>query len=125
LPPAEAFGFQVSYALDDVEPQDPAAGPPAGDKWIVVVTAIQNNSNEPVTITQESLTLIDQSGERYSPDEPDEETQPPLVGARLEPGDNLLGLVRFTTPDDTEPATLEWCSRGPAPCSDPLTSPVP
>lgn len=124
LPLTEAYGFQVSYTLD-MEPDDPAAGPPEGERWIVVVTAIQNNSGEPLVIERQSLILIDQQGGRYVPDEPDEETSPPLVGARLEAGEDLLGLVRFTIPDDARPVTLEWCPQGPTPCSQPLVAPVP
>lgn len=124
-PAMARYGFQVSYALDDVEPDDPAAGPPEGEKWIVVVTAVQNESNEPVVIERESLALVDQQGNRYAADEPGEETQPPLVGARLEPEEDILGLVRFTIPEDTDAATLEWCPGGTAPCSQPLTSPIP
>jgi len=119
------YGFQVSYALDDVEPDDPAAGPPEGERWIVVVTAIQNETNDPIVIERQSLALVDQQGNRYAADEPGEETQPPLVGARLEPGEDILGLVRFTIPEDTDAAMLEWCPGGSAPCDQPLTAPIP
>lgn len=120
-----AYGFQVSYALDNVEPDDPDNGPPEGQQWLVVVTAIQNGSDDAIVVGQPSLTLIDQQGERYVPDEASEETQPALVGARLEPGEDILGLVRFTVPDGIDPATLEWCPQGTSPCDQPLSSPIP
>lgn len=125
VPPAAAlYGFQVSYTLD-AEPDDPEAGPQEGQRWIVVVAALQNNSGQPVTIARESLSLIDQEGGRYAPDAPDEATQPPLIGTRLEAGEDLLGLVRFTIPEEAQAVTLVWCPDGPAPCDQPLTAPIP
>jgi len=124
-PPMARYGFQVSYALDDVAPDDSDAGPPEGERWIVVVTAIQNENNESIVIERQSLALVDQQGNRYAADEPGDETQPPLVGARLEPGEDVLGLVRFTLPEDAEAATLEWCPGSSAPCGQPLTAPIP
>jgi hypothetical protein len=115
------YGFQVSYTLDASDD----ANPPEGKRWLVVVTAIQNNGAAPITIEQQSLALVDQDGERYTPDEPTEETQPPLVGAYLEAGEDILGLVRFTIPDDAEVTTLEWCPQGSIPCSQPLTAAIP
>jgi hypothetical protein len=125
VPTTPQYGFQVSYALDNVEPDDPAAGPSEGERWIVVVTAIQNESNDPIVIERQSLALVDQQGNRYTADEPGDETQPPLVGARLEPGEDILGLVRFTIPDDADAAMLEWCPGDSAPCDQPLTAPIP
>lgn len=118
------YGFQVSYTLETT-PDDPAEGPPEGMRWIVVVAAIQNDSAEPLAIERESLSLIDQQGERYTPDEPSEETQPPLAGARIGAGEDLLGLVRFTIPEDANPDALEWCTQGTDPCREPLTAPIP
>ena len=113
------YGLQVSYTIEETEEA------PQGEKWIVVVTAVQNNSDEEVVIERESLTLIDERGERYPADDPSDETDPPLVGARLEAGGDLLGLVRFTTPEAAQAVTLEWCPDGPASCSEPLTAPIP
>ena len=119
------YGFQVSYTLE-IAPDDPTAeGPPEGMRWIVVVAAIQNDSAEALAIERQSLTLIDQDGQRYTPDEPTEETQPPLVGARIGAGEDLLGLVRFTIPEDANPDALEWCSQGTDPCREPLIAPIP
>ncbi|MFP4344200.1 MAG: DUF4352 domain-containing protein [Anaerolineales bacterium] len=125
VPPAAAmYGFQVSYTLD-AEPDEPGTGPQEGQRWIVVVAAVQNNSDQPVTVMRESLTLIDREGGRYTPDAPDEGTQPPLIGTRLETGEDLLGLVRFTIPEEAQPVTLAWCPSGPAPCDQPLAAPIP
>lgn len=123
-PAGPEYGFQVSYTLD-AEPDDPATGPPEGERWIVVVTAVQNQSAQAIVIERQSLALVDEEGERYLPDEPDEETQPPLVGARLEAGEDLLGLARFAVPEDSEPLVLEWCPGTSIPCSQPLTAPIP
>jgi hypothetical protein len=118
------YGFQVSYTLETT-PEDPAVGPSEGMRWFVVVAAIQNDSDQALMIGRESLTLIDKQGARYSPDEPSEDTQPPLVGTRIEAGEDLLGLVRFTIPEDIQPDALEWCTQGTDPCREPLTAPIP
>jgi hypothetical protein len=126
-PRPETYGISddvvlaVSYALEGQGETEP----PAGQKRVVVVASVQNRGEQPLTITRESLTLIGSEGTRFSPEEPDENTEPPLVGTTLEPGEDLLGLAAFIVPEEVTAAELELCPGGPAPCDLPLTAPIP
>lgn len=97
--------------------------PPAGSRWFAVTATLANQTGAAVSVSAESLTLIDAEGERYAPEAPDEFTQPPLVGAALTEGTSVLGLARFALPEGAEAALLEWCPA--EDCDQPLQAVVP
>lgn len=116
------YTIAVTAAQDRfLPPELPDA--PSGFRWILIVATLANEQGDTVTVTQDTLRLVDETGEGYPPAAPDEFTNPAIVGAELAEGESISGLVRFAFPVDVEPNSLQWC---PDPsCSDALNSPVP
>jgi len=119
------YSIAVVGAEQDYVPGDSPERPPAGSKWILVAANLSNLAGETVTITADSLVLLDQVSNRYAPDPSEAQIQPALVGASLSQGKSLLGLVRFQVPPGTTGKSLEWCPGGPGVCVQPITSPIP
>jgi hypothetical protein len=119
------YSIAVVGAEQDYVPGDSPDRPPAGSKWVLVAANLNNLGGETVTITADSLVLLDQLSNRYAPDPAGAEIQPALVGASLSQGSSVLGLVRFQVPTGTTGKSLEWCPGGPAVCVQPITSPIP
>jgi hypothetical protein len=124
FPPNDKYLLQVSYTVERDEASGDA-GPPEGSQWLIVVAAIENESAQPLTVARGSLILISENGEEFEADAPDESTQPPLVGAELAPGESILGLVRFTIPNNTVANVLQWCPLGLSPCEVTVRAPIP
>ncbi|MBN1680761.1 MAG: hypothetical protein JW966_10740 [Anaerolineae bacterium] len=116
------YTIAVSYALEDNLPEN-TPDPPDGFRWIVVVATLGNQTGDTVPVDQDSLALLDRDNHRYSSELPDDNTQPPLVGAALAPGESLLGLVRFAIPEGATADRLEWCPGGN--CDQPLHAIIP
>ena len=120
------YSLVVHGADQNFIPADSPMRAVDGQKWVVVLAGVNNFQRMPVTITHESLVLIDQAGIRYLPDLPDEQTQPALVGKVVAAGQRVLGLVRFQVPPEVTGEWLEWCPAAPtADCADPARSPIP
>ncbi len=120
------YSIVVHGADQNFIPADSPMRAADGQKWVLVLAGLNNFQSMPVSITQESLMLIDQTGIRYLPDLPDEQTQPALVGKVVAAGQRVLGLVRFQVPPEATGAWLEWCPAAPAAdCADPARSPIP
>ena len=114
------YSVSVSYTVDAAE-DDPIGAPPEGQRWIIVVATLANQQGEAVTVAADHLALVDTENNRYSPEPPDENTQPPMVTAELAEGESVLGLARFAIPETAVLAHLEWCPGGE--CETPLASP--
>lgn len=121
-PRQPTYNFYISYTITDSGNEENR--PPAGQTWLIVVATAENVSGPEVTVRAEDLALITADGTRYQPDPADEETQPPLLGQTLAPGENFLGLLRFTVPEGAAASSLEWCADGAA-CEMLVTVPVP
>jgi len=119
------YSIAVVGAEQDYVPGDSPVRPPTGSKWILVAANLSNLAGETVTITAESLVLLDQLSNRYAPDPAEAQIQPALVGASLPRGKGLLGLALFQVPPGTTGKWLEWCPGGPPVCVEPVTSPIP
>ena len=107
-PDAERYTLAVTYTLDSDFPEE-YPQPEAGEKWIVVVATLTNVSSAALVLEDQALTLVDEEGNRYAPEAPDEFTTPPLVGATIEANTSYLGLVRYSVPETAEPNELIWC----------------
>lgn len=116
------YYIAVSYTVDPPE-DDEVGAPPEGQRWIIVVATLANQGGETVTVEAEDLALLDTNGNRYLPEPPDNDTQPPMVGAELAEGEDVLGLARFAIPEDIVPTILEWCPT--ETCETPLQSQIP
>ena len=120
--PDGAYGIDVSYTTEAPD-NDSFGVPPDGERWLIVVGTLRNDAGDTVTVNAEHLTLLDAQGNRYSPEAPDDSTQPPMVSAELAEGESVLGLVRFAIPEDVTPILLEWCPEGN--CEPPLQAQIP
>ena len=111
MPVSEDGNFSISVNNIDTEDlSEILPDPPEDFKWVGVDATLANEgSEEPIAVTINDLFLIDTDGNRYSPEEPDEFTSPPLVGETLEFQEFFRGFARFAIPEDAEPALLEWC----------------
>jgi hypothetical protein len=116
------YVLAVSYAVDNSENGD-APAPPAGYRWVTVVANLINVEGQPVDVSVDSLALVDQDNNRYTPEPPAENEGAPLVGSTLAQDATLYGTVTFVLPQDANPALLEWCPV--AGCSQPLQSSIP
>lgn len=114
------YYIAVSYTT---EPPADLPAPPDGQQWIIVVATLANQGGATVTVSAEDLTLLDIQGNTYTPEAPDDSTEPPLVGAELTEGDDVLGLVRFAIPTEAALDVLEWCPGGT--CEAPIRSDIP
>lgn len=85
------------------------ADPPEGFEWVVIGATLSNDAGETVEVTQESITLIDAEGNRYSPEPDDTSITPQLVGSTLAEGESVVGFARFAIPEGAMPDVLEWC----------------
>lgn len=117
-----AFYIAVSYAIDAPD-QDSGDLPPTGTRWLIVTATLANRSDTPITINADDLEIIDSADNRYTAYPPDDNTQPPLVTATLQAGEDILGLARFAVPFDGDLVALAWCPGGN--CDQPIQSPIP
>lgn len=116
------YYIAVSYTVDPAENEDVGEAP-EGQQWLIVVATLSNQAGETVTVNPEDLALLDNNDNRYPPEQPDNSTQPPMVGAELAEGESVLGLARFAIPENVIPTVLEWCPGGT--CETPLQSRIP
>lgn len=119
------YSIVVHGAEQNFIPIDPPFLPGEGKKWILVVATLSNLGGDPVIVSTDSLTLIGRDRIRFTPDPPDELTQPALIGTRLEAGDWKMGMVRFEVPMEAIGDALEWCPATVITCTLPLQSPIP
>lgn len=120
------YSIVVHGAEQNFVPAESSLQPAEGHKWVLVFAGLNNFQSAPVTVTLESLTLIDGSGARYRPDLPDEQTQPALIGKVVSMSQRALGLVRFHVPAGVIGEWVEWCPTAPSvECADPARSPIP
>src|SRR5690606_15553405 len=82
---------------------------PEGEKFLVLSTTLANFTGEAIQVEAESLTLIDQQFNRYSPIQPDDFLRTPLFEVELDGTRTVLGSIRFALPTDAIPYLLEWC----------------
>lgn len=113
--PNGEYTIAVSYAQE-------ASPPNAEDRFVVVVATLANESNTPITINPTDLTLIDKENNRYSPEPPESNLQPALIGIALSPNETIYGFVKFKIPPEAAPTLLEWCPGGT--CTEPIQSSV-
>gem|GEM_PF-1662684 len=80
-----------------------------GFKYLQLTGNLQNFTGEAFYVEPESLTLIDDSGNRYSPVSPDDYLAAPMIDITLEGSISIQGSIGFEIPEDAEAETLEWC----------------
>ncbi|GEM_PF-4419698 len=120
------YSIVVHGADQNFVPADLSLQPAEGQKWVLVLAGLNNFQSTPITVTLESLVLVDQAGNRYWPDPPDDQTQPALIGKVVSMNQRALGLVRFQVPAGTVGERVEWCPTAPhVECADPAQSPIP
>lgn len=96
---------------------------PAGQRWLMLVATISNRSDHDQPVSRQQLRLVDNSGQRYLPETPDDSTVPPLVEITLKPDESVRGLVRYALPLNAQASALEWCLD--ATCTERIESLIP
>lgn len=115
------FYMAVSYVLDEE-----AADLSQDMKRIIVTASLGNESADTVVIGDDTLTLIDESGNRYVPNiYATADMNPELIGTELGPNEEVYGFVAFDIPSDANSVYLEWCLSGTTACERPLHAPIP
>jgi hypothetical protein len=108
-----------------IEPDDDAALlPPEGEKWYVVQASIFNMGGYDVEILPETLYLRMTTGESYAASEPNEITDPSLIGLSLSAGESEIGFFHFVIPVESTPMQLFWCPRDDD-CNSPIYTEIP
>ena len=119
----EDYKIYVNYTLD-AQASGVQSSLPDGMTQIIIVATVENNSYESLAIRRESLTLVGSQNEHFEADVSDEQLQPSLAGARLKPGESLLGFIKFTLPGEVIPEVIQWCPSNNSNCDRPLTAPI-
>ena len=96
---------------------------PEGSRWVVVNASIINSSRTSLEVLPASLSLLDEQGQRYAADAPDESLRPSLIGSMARAQESLRGLARFAVPLNVRVVSLEWCPD--AACSERLVIDLP
>lgn len=95
--------------------------PPDGHRYYVVTGTMFNMAGYPITITAESIVAIDQDGQIYTADVPDELIDEPLVGNTLDQSEAVFGSAGFTIPIEAKIETIYWCADEIVdPCAKPI-----
>jgi hypothetical protein len=87
------------------------------------VGSLANKTASAIEVSSEDISLVDTESNRYLAEPPNNETQPPLIGAEIMPSESFLGLVSFRLPAGTIPSYLEWCIAGD--CEQAVQAPIP
>lgn len=115
------FYMAVSYVLDEE-----AADLSQDMKRIIVTASLGNESADTVVVGDGTLTLIDDAGNRYTPNiYATADMNPELIGTELGPNEEVYGFVAFDIPSDANSVYLEWCLSGTTACERPLHAPIP
>lgn len=118
---SDEYAISISNIVE--EGSFPQGTPPApqGQRWVIVLVALSNQTGSDVLVTPESLFLIAEDGARYPAEAPDAATMPPAVGENVGADSSVYGLARFAVPQSAEILALEWCPG--EDCDNPIRTP--
>lgn len=118
---SDEYAISISNIVE--EGSFPQGTPPApqGQRWVIVLVALSNQTSAGVLVTPGSLFLIAEDGARYPAEAPDAATMPPAVGENVGADSSVYGLARFAVPQNLELLALEWCPG--EDCDNPVRTP--
>lgn len=118
---SDEYAISISSIIEEGSFPQGTPAAPQGQRWVIMLVALSNQTDSAVLVTPESLFLIAEDGARYPAQAPDAATMPPAVGENVGADSSVYGLARFAVPQSTEILALEWCPG--EDCDNPVRTP--
>lgn len=118
---SDEYAISISNIVEEGSFLQGTPPAPQGQRWVIMLVALSNQTGSDVLVTPGSLFLIAEDGARYPAEAPDAATMPPAVGENVGADSSVYGLARFAVPQNLEILALEWCPG--EDCDNPVRTP--